>query len=116
MLRKIDINDLGSLDKIKKLINNLQKKSYQYIFTDNNKMVAVLASPVYFDKFIEKDVNNTVEELQNQNKYKHEIIKFIKDIRDFNKDDDVADIKADIDEAIREVKNAELKKLQLQSE
>lgn len=115
MFKKIDIKSLNSLAILKNLIEQVNDKADQYLFTEDDKIIAVLSSPTYFDKLVEKDIQDTINEMHNKQMNKRKVIEFIKQLRIFNKDTDPEKLQKDIDEAVREVKKFELKKLQLKN-
>ena len=116
MVKKIDLKQLDSIANLKELIKQLQSKSDQYFFTEGNKLIAILASPAYFDSFIEKDIHDTIKEVREKEQTKLKVLEFIRELREYNKDADPEEIQADINEAVRAVKKAELEKLHLQAQ
>ena len=116
MVKKIDLKQIDSLTNFKELIKQLQSKSDQYFFTEGNKLIAILASPVYFDTFIEKDILDTIEKVREKDQARLKVLEFIRELRKYNKDVAPEEIQADINEAVRAVKKAELEKLQLQTQ
>ena len=116
MVKKIDLKQLDSVANLKELIKQLQSKSDQYFFTEGNKLIAILASPTYFDSFIEKDIHDTIKEVREKEQAKLKVLEFIRELREYKKDADPEEIQADINEAVRAVKKAELEKLQLQTQ
>lgn len=115
MVKKIEINKLESLNKLKELIEQVNNKADQYLFTIDDRIVAILASPTYFERFFEKDVQDTIDEVRKKDIARQQVLEFIKDLREYNKDADPDEIQSDIDEAVRAVKKAELERLQLQT-
>ena len=114
MVRKIDIKKLTSLAKLKELIDQVNTKADHYLFTENDRLLAILVSPTYLNTLIEKDSQELIVEVQEKERAKLKVLEFIKELRDYNKKADPNEIQADIEEAIRAVKRAELAEFNLQ--
>lgn len=114
MVRKIDLKKFTSLAKLKELIEQVNTKADQYLFTEDDKLLAILVSPTYLDGLIEKEVQDIIAEGREKNRAKHEVFEFIRELREYNKDADPEEIQADINEAVKAVKRTQLEKNQVQ--
>jgi len=111
MVKKIDIKTLGSLTELKELIKQVESESDQYFFTQDDKILACLVPPSYFAALLSDDSEVTIEEIAKRKQARQKVIQFMRELREYNKNVPAKEIQADIEEAIRVVKEAEMEKI-----
>ncbi|MGP8329946.1 MAG: hypothetical protein ACT6FF_06475 [Methanosarcinaceae archaeon] len=111
MVKKIDIKKLGSLTDLKEMIKQVENESDQYFFTQDDKILACLVPPGYFDALLNEDSKNMSKEIDQRKQARQKVLQFMRELREYNQDIPADEIQADIEEAISAVRQTEMEKV-----